>query len=76
MAVRTSVIPYAPSQGSISKICVHTSSKLRVNASGKKQMIFLPSRTLHIPHNWNARASARKGPERFEEIIIIKLYTQ
>ena len=26
--------------------------------------------------NWNARASARKGPERFKEILIIKLYNQ
>ena len=25
---------------------------------------------------WNARASARKGPERFKEILIIKLYNQ
>ena len=33
------------------------------------------ARLVEFSH-WNARASARKGPERFKEILIIKLYNQ
>ena len=32
--------------------------------------------TVCIRRNWNARASARKGPERFKEILSIKLHNQ